>query len=508
MTWNVLASWAGHLVFVIAGFILPRLIDQRIGQESLGVWDYCWSLVSYFGLVQMGLGPSVDRFVARHRAVGNVEGVCQTVTTVLCAQVVTGMIVLVLTVAAAWATSTVFREPLGDLVVEARWVVLFLGAGLAVQQVCNVFAGVIQGCHRWDLYNGINSGFYAITVTGMIIALVVGGGLRGLAVASFCGTVLTELSRIVIAFRVCPELRIRRADARWSVLRQQLAFGGKTLVPSLARLLLNQTTSILVIGYLGPAALALYSRPLALVRHVRTFVGKFSYVLTPTVSSMQSTSQHAELASLFLKATRYGAFIALPMILMLVIMGGPLLRLWMGPNYAAGVLIATLAIGFAASIVQQPIYSILAGMNAHGRVGLAQLLGSCCAVLLVVLALGPMQLGLIGTALAVTAPLTIVDGIYVPWYACRCLKMPPRQYIVNMTRGPLLAALPYALCLTIARVIFHEQPLLMLLCGGAIGGVVLGITYWHCALPPLLRRNLSRLLRRLLGRRVLPQTCR
>ena len=43
---NVIWSWAGHLVFVISGFLMPRLIDSHIGQVSLGVWDFCWSIVT------------------------------------------------------------------------------------------------------------------------------------------------------------------------------------------------------------------------------------------------------------------------------------------------------------------------------------------------------------------------------------------------------------------------------------------------------------------------------
>ena len=62
---NVISSWAAHFVFIIAGFIMPRMIDGRLGHELLGVRDFAWSLVSYFGLVQAGIGSSVNRCVAR-----------------------------------------------------------------------------------------------------------------------------------------------------------------------------------------------------------------------------------------------------------------------------------------------------------------------------------------------------------------------------------------------------------------------------------------------------------
>ena len=77
---NVLFSWSAHFVFIAAGFIMPRMIDRRLGQELLGVWDFAWSLVSYFGLVQMGLTSSVNRYVARYRAVGDISGVNQVVS--------------------------------------------------------------------------------------------------------------------------------------------------------------------------------------------------------------------------------------------------------------------------------------------------------------------------------------------------------------------------------------------------------------------------------------------
>src|SRR5690348_219890 len=74
MVSNVLASWAGHLVFIVAGFVMPRQIDRHIGQVGLGVWDFGWTAVNYFFLAQIGVGVSVNRYVARYRAAQDVAG--------------------------------------------------------------------------------------------------------------------------------------------------------------------------------------------------------------------------------------------------------------------------------------------------------------------------------------------------------------------------------------------------------------------------------------------------
>jgi len=75
MAWNIIVSWAGQFVFIVAGFIMPRMIDRNLGQETLGIWDFSWSMVTYFGLIQVGIGSSVNRYVARYPAASDIYGV-------------------------------------------------------------------------------------------------------------------------------------------------------------------------------------------------------------------------------------------------------------------------------------------------------------------------------------------------------------------------------------------------------------------------------------------------
>ena len=63
---SVIFNWAAYFVYIVAGFIIPRLIDRQLGQELLGIWDFAWSLVSYFALVQFGIASSVNRYIAKY----------------------------------------------------------------------------------------------------------------------------------------------------------------------------------------------------------------------------------------------------------------------------------------------------------------------------------------------------------------------------------------------------------------------------------------------------------
>jgi len=495
---NVFWSWAGHMVYVVSGFIMPRMIDANIGQSGLGVWDFGWSLVSYFGFVQAGIGSSINRFVAKYRAEDNPEGICCTVSSVMCYQYAASLVVLVLTILSTWLVPSLLSVRLGSHVVDARWVVFCIGTGLAVQLLFAGYTGVITGFHRWDLHNVLNSGFYALTVVGMIISLLLGGGLKGLAVTYGCGVVLTEATRMILAYRVYPQLRIGPKYVHWFHLRQMLTFGGKSFLTTVSQVVLYQTNSILVVSFLGPAALAVYSRPSSLVNHAMVFVNKFALVLTPTASCLQAQGRVGELRNLVVETTRYAAYMVLPMVMFLAILGGPLLAFWMGEDYQQGVLVAVLASGHMLAMIQQPVWNILAGMNAHGRLGLAMFVGALCSSAATLCLLGLLKCGLLGAAVSVAVALTISNGIYFPICVCRRLDMSFFEYVPKVGRGPVLCSLPFAACLVVARIAFDAQAALSLAIGGGSGAVILGMLYWRYVIPASLRARIIDIKHRLL----------
>ena len=496
---NVLASWAGHVVFVITGFILPRLIDGRVGQDALGVWDFGWSLVAYFGLVSGGVMSSVSRYVARHRAQRETEEMNVTVNTGLAIYLLTGGLVLLLTIVTTLLVPSLFGARFGQLTPQAQCVTLLLGLSLVGQFVFAVFNGVITGCHRWGLHNAIGAGAHLVSAGGMITILCLGGGLPGMAAVVLAGEALAGVLRWVAAHRVCPGLCISLRLARLRHARELIWFGGKTVTDSVARIVLYQTSPLLIVGFMGPAALALYARSASLIRHATTFLNKFAYVLTPTASAMQaaagtqtSTSEDTKpLQELLVKGTRYSLYIGFPMIIVLAILGKSVLQLWMGERYAYGTVLAILAVGHLAPLSQRVTYHVLMGMGRHGLPAIAMLGAAVVAAVLTVLFLGSFQWGLEGAALAIVLPLTIVNAVVVPAYACRVLSLPYTRYLAQVLPGPIFAAAPLALWLWVARAAWDGSAMAVLAWGLGIGFIITAPIYWHCIVPPSLRQAVA-----------------
>jgi len=496
LVWNVFAGWSGYAVMAVAGFLAPRIMDRTLGQETLGVWDFGWTLVSYFALTQVGVGSAVNRYVARYRAVGNVEGLRRVASTVAGLNAGAGAVTLLLTALSAWLLPMFIRPDLVKELHDARLLVGLLGATVACQLTFQAYHGVIAGCHRFDVQNAITATFGVATSLAIVAALLAGGGLVALGIIVLVFELATALTRYYWAHRICPELRISLSDARWDQALELLRFGLKTLLSMISALLLLQSAKLIVGSSLGLAALAVFSRPLALIRVIESFSSKLAGVLTPTASSLEKTGRQKELADMTLESTRLGVALTLPMVLVLAILGSQIMLLWMGPRYAAGLPIAVLAFGYLGPLAALPIWTILVGLNRHGRPALISLAAAVGSTLLGLLNAFLLDWGITGAALALAVPLA-GEAFFVFCYAGRVLQVRFDQLWRESFAAPLACAVPLVLVLLLWRTSQPEQPLVAVLGGVVTGGLLILPLYWRFILPPALQDQVRQIPHRI-----------
>jgi O-antigen/teichoic acid export membrane protein len=489
--WNILSSWGGQMVFVVAGFVMPRMIDRHIGQTSLGIWDFSWSLVSYFGLAGLGVGSSVNRYVAKLRAAGDKDGLDEAMSSVVCVQVVIATAIGIMTAALVGYLPHFFREhPVAEMT-DARWVVGLLGATLAVQQGCDAFRGLMTGCHRWDLHNGINSISYGITAFIMVVFLSLGHGLRSMAAVYLGIGISAEIYRYFIVRRICPEVEIRIGKATWKQAREMLSFGIKSIVAGIPGLVITQGSSLLVARYLGPAMLAVFSRPIGLVRNGQMFIDKYALVLTPTAGSLQGAGLYSEIRDLMIRTTRYSVALSLPIVLFLSIMGRPILHLWMGTRYDAGWIMAILAVGYFLQMTQQSAMTILVGLNAHGSIGAMNLFFAVMGMGIGAVVLWFTGWSLVGAAILIAITRTL-QGVSIIIFSCRRLDIPLGKYLKKSFLGPMAAGVPTAIALAAVNYTLGTRPLVAVAAACAVTVIILAPIYWKYFLPQELKSGIRR----------------
>ena len=498
---NVITSWGAYLIFIVSGFVMPRLISDNVGQEALGVWDFSWAFVNYLSLSYPGIGTALDRFVPRYITKKEYKKLSETISSVILIQFVVGVVSLLITIIVSSLTPYLFADTLKEHTETARWIILFLGGSFALEMFFDTSRGLITGSHRWDLHNAISAVSRTSSVGGMMLALLLGGGLVEIAIVYFIVTFLTMLSRFAIARKVCSEARFSIKAARWTRAKEMLYFGLKGMVINMPAIILIQSVNIAVVASLGPAALAVFTRPVSLLKYVRTFISRFTFVLTPIAGSLQADGKSEELRRFIVSTTRYGTAISLPIVIYLAMFGDFLIELWMGPEYVNWELIIILSLGSIATISQQTVVRIVIGMNMHGKLGKVSLY-----LLLVIALIGATYfyftgLSLIGAAWFIVIADVISRGLVVPWYACKYLGINIKSYTIEAFLMPLMAALVFTSILVVARTVFADDLLVAFLSGGLVGGIVILAIYWRFLLNEEYRNKVRLFVGRKLPRK-------
>lgn len=462
---NMSASYAGHLIFVIFGFLMPRIIDESLGQVALGVWDFSWSLVSYLGLSMLGIGSSVNRYVARYLAKDDFVALNSTISSVIAIQLAVALVVIAISLVLCVFVPVWFSSKLGDYAETTRFVIIFLGGALAMQMAFDANRGIITGCHRWDYYNFLNSGGYFVTASLMICVLFLGGGLADIAAVYFTATVVTELVRWRLAHFVLPDLKLSYRLVNMGDMKKVARFGLKSALMPMANIATAQTINVFIVASLGPAALAILARPLALMRQISTLSDKYSNILTPIFGSLQGSGNDGEIKKTALSSSYFGWLIAIPPLMFLMMMGDLVVELWMGPGYADWQITSVLAAGFMLKVAQGPLLRILVGLNLHGAVAKA---GSFFVLL--TLGLGLLAMRHIGwsvqnAAMFVAIALGLVPGLVTSVYGVRYLNIGVVEYWNKVLRKNVLLMLLLAAALYACRWIAVDRPVVAILSG-------------------------------------------
>ena len=448
---NVLYNWAAQFIQVISGFIIPRLIGDSLGQIQLGIWDFAWSIVSYLSLAQFGTTATVNRFVARYQSTGDQRGLNRTASSALAILTGGAVIVITITLALFFTLDKFFSDKLGDDLITAQWIVLILGTKVAIATSLSAFGGILTGHHRWDVFNGIHIGSNILSLASMYTILTQGYGIIALSIAYSVATILGVFIRVAVSLKMYPDIKYKLEFVHLTTIKEIWRFGRRSFIPTIGKLISNQGLNILILAKLGPAALAVYARPRSLVRHLNSFIARYSIVLIPTISSLHSQGQMNEVRKLAIRAASIGSYIAFPIIIILSIFGGEIIYVWMGEEYRNDILITSLSLAYALQIIQLPLSKILAGLNEHSLIGTLSFCGSIATLFASYICLTYFNLGILSITACIAFPTLLIYGLFLPLHVCRKLELDYGTFLAKIWIRPIIANLPIIICLLASK---------------------------------------------------------
>jgi O-antigen/teichoic acid export membrane protein len=473
--WSTLLNYAGKLLVIGTGLATTPFILDRLGPSMYGMWALVASIVAYGGLLDLGMTTAVVKYVAEYRARGKLDDLEHLLATAMWVYAGFGLAAIALGAVVAPIFPYVFQ-----VAPEARhtasWLVFLSAAGMGVSLACSIPPAVLRGLQRFDYLNVVAVFGAVLNAGAMVLVLLLGGDVLAVgATPIVCAPVVLVVSNWLV-HRAAPDLRWDWRRVKLGLLRGVVGYSAPIAVVNVSQRLQTKTDEI-VIGAVMPIAMV---TPFALAGRLSKaapmLVDQFMKLLVPLASEMHAVEHPARLRSLFVTTTRLTLALYLPVGGMLVLLGGPLLSMWVGPQYAPYSYITAILIAAAMfDAASGPASSILQGMARHRLLAGTSMCTGLANLGLSLALIGP--LGLAGVAIGTLIPAVIQCAVLVVPHAMRLLKVGPGEVLRQAVWPALVPALPMvAVTYALEQAIAPTSLLGVLVLGGA-GALAYATTY-------------------------------
>jgi O-antigen/teichoic acid export membrane protein len=273
-----------------------------------------------------------------------------------------------------------------------------------------------------------------------------------------------------IARRVAPiRLSMRQVDG--SAFRAMIGYGTFAFIILIAEKLRFQSDVTVIGALLSTTAITSFTIGSKLVEYSTYAVRGMAQIFTPMSSQLHAAGNFPLLRRTLVAGSRACALIVFPLCVILIILGKPILELWVGAKYLSSYpILVILAIPRSIYLAQSASTKMLMGMGKHRWLAIMLLLEGLANVSLSILL--ARRFGVMGVALGTAIPLVVTGLFFLPYHVSCHLGMAVSTFLRRSYSMPAAICVPFAGVLLLLQ---HEFPthsfralMLQLTCGGLV----------------------------------------
>ncbi len=440
------SNWLAFAATLAVSFFLTPHLIADLGKPRYDVWCVVESVLAYFTLLDLGVAVCLVRFVARHRAAADQDGLNRIASASLAVFLAAAAAAVTVGVPVLLALAPALDDKVegdGDVLPFMLLMLVNLAASLPL----GVFPTILDGLEKFTTKSLIRLASLAVRTAGIVWCLTHTTGLFPLAVVYTATNAVEHLAMAVACHRALPGLRFRRRFVDRATLHQVRGGSVDAFLAMLAGRITVQTGAIVIGLFLPGGQVTFFATAARLVEYAKSLLRTVTGTLTPGVSAMESRGDHAGIRQLYLAATKWVLYLVLPIHIGLLFFGRPFLARWVGVEFVAGsypalvVLSTTLTIGVVQSVASRFLYG-LGRLRLYARLAL---LDAAANVLLTAILIGPF--GVVGVAIAVAVP-NVAFCVVVLIHAAKQLGVTGREYLTACVRPLALSLVPLTIWLT------------------------------------------------------------
>jgi O-antigen/teichoic acid export membrane protein len=470
---NISSSWFSLGINIVTGIFLSPFILHHLGDTAFGVWVLIFSVTGYYGLFDLGIRSSVVRYVSKFTATEEDEELAKIVNTSLFSYSCIGLATMVVTLLLSFNIEHVFAKIPPDMIPTARWLLLMVGASVALGFPLGIFGGFLEGLQRFYILNWTNVVATLLRTALIVVVLNRGYGLLTVAFITIILPLIASIVRAIIALRLRPVPIVPKYVDR-ATFRQIVNYSSSTFLIMVAGRLKFKTDEIVIGTMLSAAAVTYFNIGNRIVDYAGQVVTTLAQVFVPMSSQSEAKGDMNRLRKIFVVGNRVCAFIIFPICATLLILGRSVIEVWVGKKYVAESYPVLVIMIIACTLwwSQSASGRVLFGMSKHGTWAKITLIEGVSNLILSILLV--RRFGIVGDAFGTAIPLACSTIFFMPRHVSKLLGIRLRTYLREAYVLPFLLTMPLVAVLLLLKRWFvphnYRELGLQLLIGGAVYG--------------------------------------
>ncbi|WP_187274293.1 oligosaccharide flippase family protein [Paenibacillus sp. N3.4] len=400
---------------ILSLLFTPFLVDS-LGKSQYGIYALMGTLIGYMTLLDLGIGNSLVRYIAKYRAEEDMKSESQFFS--LCLIIYLGISALALVVGILIYSNIeiIFNQGLSVEELEIAKIIFgILIINIVIAFPFNAFSSVLRGYEKFALLN-ITTMVRGVVRVGLLTLLLT-FGYKAVTVV-IVDTLINILFGVINAsyvFIVIKE-RITRPKFNRSFVLKIFKQSSLSFVISLSGLVIWQLGNIMLGMFSGASVVAIYAVGLQFTTYYMNIASSISSVLIPRITMMVTKNVSENEMITFIIRTARLQFIVLGYVIGgFSLFGRGFLTLWLGSDYITAWSIAMiLMVPQTFTLLLSVPGSMLIAKNKHGFKALISIINAAIIAVLIyflVQAYGPY-----GATLGTTIGMLLVEIIIMSIY--------------------------------------------------------------------------------------------
>lgn len=331
---NILANYISQAYVTVIGILILPLYIKHMGAEAYGLIGFFTLLQAWFGLLDLGLSPTISREAARYQS-GSLaplpfRQLYRSLSIIFAVIAILGGCILLATseyITIKWLTFETLEK------VDVLLAVQIMAISVSLRWMGGLYRGIITGAELIVWLSIFNIVVATLRFIGVFVSMYLFGFNALIFFLHQLAVVILEL--ILLFFKsnaTLPNVKSMPNAIGWSFkpVRQILKFAMTIAFTSSIWVLATQTDKLILSGILPLADYGYFTLAVLVASAIMVTSGPISTALMPRMVRLWTEGRTAELLEVYRKATQLVSIISGTVTLTFFFAAKPMLLAWTG----------------------------------------------------------------------------------------------------------------------------------------------------------------------------------